>query len=218
MFYIYINIVFLYLLIYNVSYVVINIIFEGVAMSKTVSVFTEKGGVGKTNITLMLAGAAAAKGLNVLVVDEDTQGTCIMLANDESNTFTFKVQTTYPKKTNDYDLIIVDMAPNTNTIPRGIVILPYQPTRVSYAVSARHMDALIENCERVIPVVTFLDLRKIHHKEFYRSVPSLSVKARAIYERATDLSSTIFSVGFENLSGAREARKEFNALLNEVLK
>ena len=72
------------------------------------------------------------------------------------------------------------------------------------------MDALIENCERVIPVVTFLDLRKLHHKEFYRDVPSLSVKARAIYERATDLSSTIFSVGFENLSGAREARKEFN--------
>ena len=41
---------------------------------KTIAVMANKGGVGKTGITLGLAGAAAHRGLAVLVIDLDPQG------------------------------------------------------------------------------------------------------------------------------------------------
>ena len=41
---------------------------------RTVAVMANKGGVGKTSITLGLAGAAAVKGMAVLVIDLDPQG------------------------------------------------------------------------------------------------------------------------------------------------
>jgi chromosome partitioning protein len=40
----------------------------------TAAVINQKGGVGKTSVTLLLAGAAAALGLRVLVIDLDQQG------------------------------------------------------------------------------------------------------------------------------------------------
>ena len=43
-------------------------------MGKVVAVLNQKGGVGKTTVTLGLASAAAAAGHRVLVVDMDPQG------------------------------------------------------------------------------------------------------------------------------------------------
>ena len=42
-------------------------------MSKTVAILNQKGGVGKTTMTLGLASAGWAKGTRVLVVDLDAQ-------------------------------------------------------------------------------------------------------------------------------------------------
>ena len=45
-----------------------------VAMALTTTVITEKGGAGKTTVTLGLASAAMATGNHVLVIDMDPQG------------------------------------------------------------------------------------------------------------------------------------------------
>ena len=46
---------------------------SSIALGRTVAVLNQKGGVGKTTVTLGLASAAWAKGLRVLVVDLDAQ-------------------------------------------------------------------------------------------------------------------------------------------------
>lgn len=184
---------------------------------KIVSFWDEKGGCGKSTLAFMLAGAAAAKGLSVLLVDDDPQGTCYMLSLD--NNIDFKVCMGWPEEPpENTDLVIVDMAPNTNDVPAGIVILPYQPTRVSYSVAAKHIPALKEKSERLIEVITMADIRIRDHKDFCLTNKALKVASRSVYQRATNNGTTIFSPMMENVSDCRKARKEINALLTEVLK
>ncbi len=54
----------------------------------TVTVISLKGGVGKTTVTLGLAGAAAARGLRTLVVDLDPQGNATLALDPSTCEFT----------------------------------------------------------------------------------------------------------------------------------
>jgi cellulose biosynthesis protein BcsQ len=53
-----------------------------------VAVVSLKGGVGKTTVTLGLAGAAAARGLRTLLVDLDPQGNATLAVEPANGTFT----------------------------------------------------------------------------------------------------------------------------------
>jgi chromosome partitioning protein len=182
---------------------------------KIISLWDEKGGCGKSTLTIALAGAASSRGLKVLVVDEDPQGTCAMLAED--NNFDFAVSVGFPDEAPEVDLILVDMAPNTNTVPYGAVILPYQPTRISFSVAVKHRPFLLENATKLIEVVSMVDLRKKTHRDFLKGNTTLKINSRSIYERLTNEATSLYSPEYKNLSGAREARKEINALLDEAL-
>ena len=63
-----------------------------------------------------------------------------------------------------------------------------------------------------------VDSRKKNHQEFISSSDALVVKSRSIYERVTNEGTTVFAESFKTKSGTREAKREINALLNEVLK
>lgn len=183
---------------------------------KIISLWDEKGGCGKSTLAWCLAGAATHRGLKTLLIDEDPQGTCIMLSQDEN--VDFSVVAAFPEQQPDVDLIIVDMPPNTNTMPLGTVILPYQPTRVSFSVASKHKQRLSENCDKVIELIIQVDTRKENHKNFVKNNPALQMRNRSVYERVTNDAASLFSKEFKNLSGAREARKEINLILDEAIK
>ena len=172
---------------------------------KIISLWDKKGGCGKSTLAWSLAGAADHRGLKTLIIDEDPQGTCSMLAEDEN--VGFSVLSEWPKTQPDVDLVIVDMPPNTNTVPAGTVILPYQATRVSYSVAAKHTSRLTELCDNVIELIIQVDTRKENHKSFVKNNPTLQVKNRSIYERLTNEASSLFAPEFKNLSGARGSKK-----------
>ncbi len=183
---------------------------------KIISLWDEKGGCGKSTLAWALAGAAVNQGLKVLLIDEDPQASCMMLAGD--NNVDFKTVDQWPSDKPNVDLVIVDMAPNTNTIPSGSVILPYQPTRLSYSVAAKHKDRLADKCDRVIELVSGVDMRLKNHVAFLKNNSALQMRYRSVYERLTNDAASLYSKAFKNLSGAREARNEIDMLLKEALK
>lgn len=61
------------------------------AMQRTLAILNQKGGVGKTTVTLGLASAAAASGRRVLVVDLDPQASSSWVLGVEPETLTYSV-------------------------------------------------------------------------------------------------------------------------------
>lgn len=184
-----------------------------------ISVWNEKGGVGKTTMSFNLAGAAHAKGLSVLLIDRDPQGSCAWMYKDGNSPF--QVVSELPKTSPDVDLIIFDMPPQTNEIPRGTVVIPFQPTRLGYGVVPKHLAYFKENNKRVVQVANMVDKRKGDHRTFALEMAKRGVHivaSRSIYERVTGLGRTVFDPSLTGMYGLREAKKEINALLEDALK
>ncbi len=57
--------------------------------AKVITVFNQKGGCGKTTVTMNLAGAMSLRGYSVLVVDMDPQGTASRWASSASDGLSF---------------------------------------------------------------------------------------------------------------------------------
>lgn len=92
--------------------------------AKVVTVFNQKGGVGKTNVSMQLAGTLGLRGNNVLVIDLDMQGTAQRWAGQARDDSPFpakviglakmggKSHRAIKDHIEHYDYIIVDCPPS----------------------------------------------------------------------------------------------------------
>lgn len=95
--------------------------------AKVITVFNQKGGVGKTNLCMQLSGALGHRGAKVLVIDLDTQGTATQWARQASDENPFparvvslaamgdKAHREITKHIEDYDFIFVDCPPSVES-------------------------------------------------------------------------------------------------------
>lgn len=101
--------------------------------AKIVTVFNQKGGCGKTTITMSLAGSAAKRGHRVLVVDMDPQGTASRWASGKLTEFPASVISLAPmegqmhrevqKFIDDYSLIFIDCPPSMGSVAPSSAML-----------------------------------------------------------------------------------------------
>ena len=181
-----------------------------------ISVWSRKGGTGKTTISYMLAGAAVDRGLKVLLIDDDNQASGVWLS--EFNNVPFKVVKGWPEHQPDVDLVIVDMPPRTDDKPLGTVIIPYQATPLDFGATARYIPEL-RKTNKVIEVINRRRNIAIQN-EFIKGISldkRIIINERSIYQTVTANGRSIFDPDLKNKYGIREAKFEINNLLNEAL-
>lgn len=124
-------------------------------MTKLVSVFNQKGGVGKTLIALHVAAALDARGFSVLLSDLDEQGSAIYAANRRKVRFPVIAGMPNSEQIKGIDFVIADHAPRIEDVPSVhsyAVIVPVQPSEVDWHAFKRTLNAL-KSHKNVIPVM-----------------------------------------------------------------
>ena len=104
--------------------------------AKVVAVVNQKGGSGKTTLTMQLAGTLAKRGVKVLVVDADSQGTAIRWSSSAPDDRPFpaavvglsaassNVHREVAKFTDDYALIMIDCPPAVESlVPQSALLI-----------------------------------------------------------------------------------------------
>ncbi len=104
--------------------------------AKIISVVNQKGGSGKTTISMQLAGTLARRNKRVLVVDADPQGTATRWATSADDDKPFpasvvglsvanaKVHREVKKFIEDYDFIIIDCPPAADSlVPQSALLV-----------------------------------------------------------------------------------------------
>ena len=204
-----------------------------------ISFQNQKGGVGKTTLSINVAAALAITGLRVLIVDSDPQGSVRDWASVREDTPPFHVigmdrptiHRDLPEMTANYDHIIIDAPPRVSELARSAilasdcVVIPVQPS--PYDVwAAKEIVAIINEAtvfkENIKSV--FVINRKITNTAIGREVkdalqvynlPVLDAQVcqRVLFAESAATGKTIFEV--DPLS---QAAVEIQTLTNEILK
>lgn len=105
-------------------------------------VLQQKGGVGKTTLSINIAACFARKGLRTLLVDADPQGSALAWSSVREEPPLFPVvgmakptlHKDLPELAAGYDIVIIDGAPRVNELARSailasnLVLIPTQPS------------------------------------------------------------------------------------------
>lgn len=109
-----------------------------------IGVLNQKGGVGKTTLSVNLSAALALGGESVLLVDADPQGSSLAWSSVREAEPLFPVvgmaksslHKDLPELASNYDHVVIDGAPRVNEIARSailacdVVLIPVQPSPV----------------------------------------------------------------------------------------
>ena len=203
-----------------------------------ISLLNQKGGVGKTTLAVHLADALSKRGLRLMLIDADPQGSALDWAalRDDKDAFPVvglpkaTLHKELPKLAANYDLLIVDGAPRVYDVARSailasdIVLIPVQPSPYDVWAAKEIVDLLVEVREFKESLKrAFVINRKIVNTAIGRDV----TEALAEYELPVLQSQICQRVGFAESAGQGKtvietepgstAAREIEALTSEVV-
>jgi chromosome partitioning protein len=172
--------------------------------AKIISVCNQKGGCGKTTVTMALAGAFAARKFRVLVVDGDPQGSASSWSANAPDETPFPATVVnlaragknmpmeVRKMVSDYDVVIMDCPPAVDSpVPQAallisdLAVIPLIPSPLDVAAAAPFM-RLVEQVRLVNPSLDALVVPNLVQRQ--------TKLARGYLEHFHDLTLPISSV------------------------
>ena len=195
-------------------------------MTKLISVWSPKGGVGKTTITLHLADCLARDKKRVLVFDADDQKslTEVFRAADPGS-FEFDVTPEIPKSITGYDYVIVDFPPTVKALTKDLQAILDKSDHVVSPVRASRLDLMSFKAvtkaipsERLISVLSAFDQRIKDQAEVKQQIASgfTVLSYSSVYSRTVNMCKTVFSDTVQTLYGVKKAANEMKKLAERI--
>lgn len=203
-----------------------------------IGVLNQKGGVGKTTISVGLAAALAKRGNRVLLIDADPQGSSLDWAAARKGDPLMSV-VGLPRPTihkdmaqisHGYDHVVIDGPPRVSELARSaimasdVVVIPVQPSPYDIWAADEVVKLIAE--ARIYKTIKagFAVNRRIANTAIGRDVNdalaaypipvySATITQRVVFAEAAASGSAVFEVDPEG-----PATREIDALLDEVLK
>lgn len=208
---------------------------------KVISLINQKGGVGKTTISVNLATALAQRGHKVLLIDADPQGSALDWSDARGEIAPLFPVVGYPKPTlnkvigdigQGRDFVIIDGAPRVTDLARAcimasdLVLIPVQPSPYDIWASQEVLGLIEEaNVYKPSPIRSaFVINRRIPNTAIGRDVAhtleefKIPVLAASLGQRVIYAESAACGLGVLEQSPNSPAAKEIDALSQEVLK
>lgn len=193
-------------------------------MTKLISVWSPKGGTGKTTLSLHLADALFRLGRKVLVYDSDNQKSLAEVYN-HADDLGFDVVSSSPSSIDGYDYLIVDFPPSVDGLTREHKAILEKSDKVVSPVRASRLDLMSFKSvksqvpeEKLISVLNAYDKRIKDQVEVHDEIAADFVKLSysSIYSRTINMCKTIFSDDVSKLYGIKKAQKEMQMLVELV--
>jgi chromosome partitioning protein len=210
--------------------------------AKIISLSNQKGGVGKTTLTMQIAGALG-RSKKVLVADIDPQGTAVTWSASASSESPFpahviglsaakgKVHNEIRKYIEDYDFIIIDCPPSINSsetqsalLISDLALIPILPSPPDIWASVGIIQ-IIENAKLVnetLQARLVLNQKQANRtlatesltilEDFQIPLAKTAISQREIYRHCAAIGGTVFDFG----KRADVAIQEIESLIQEI--
>mgnify|MGYP003673928482 FL=1 len=192
---------------------------------KIISIWSVKGGVGKTTLALHLAEALTRDNKRVLLFDSDDQKSALEV-HSHSEEFTFDAVGELPDDVTMYDYLIVDFPPTSkalNSVQRKLlkhshhILSPLRASRLDL-MSFKKIKTDFADDARFIPILSAYDARIADQKsvrlEVAKNYPVISYLS--VYSRALNACKSVFSTTMNNVSQSSKARNEMKKIVELV--
>jgi cellulose biosynthesis protein BcsQ len=191
---------------------------------KIISIWSPKGGVGKTTLTAHIADCLATQhNKRVMVYDADPQRT--FYHTYKGGKFNFTATDTMPEKTPDCDFFLVDFKPTIELSKAhkellensDKIIVPVRPSRLDLD-SAKAVKKFAAP-EKVINVLSCYDKRIRDQRDVKEVIADdyAIISYLSIYARTMNDFKTVYTRSVQSLYGTDRAKKEISIIAEKLL-
>ncbi|EMR0604048.1 TPA: ParA family protein [Stenotrophomonas maltophilia] len=190
-------------------------------MGKSISVANAKGGVGKTTLALTVAGALAAAGQRVQLVDLDPQGSSLVWSGIRAGTGRAQVFDVTATPAAGYDWTVYDHPPGlpqkVNT-QAHVVLVPTVLSMQDYTATSRFIQELQKSGSRFLVLPNRVELVASDQSSMLEQLfaGEVYMPKRSGLQRAFNNGVTVYDER-PGVPGAPSIRKDFDPVMNALI-